>query len=142
MSLYASSAATRNPEILESDFDRFCTAADTRKARGEAPRYIEPFRWLKLSDAIPSNWEGMTIEGLMAHFDRVRRRDGAAASSVEALVLSLRQRGVTALAEPAMQRRLSELSEQQLHTVCNRMQRLKPKIARAWTPEQIIILVD
>src|SRR5262245_2421179 len=125
MSLYSSTARTRNPEIFESesDFDRLCAAADSRKARGEAPRYIEPSRWLKISDAIPDNWEDMSIEALVAHFDRVCRRDGAAASTVEAVVLSLRQRGVKALTEPSVQRRLSELGEQQLHTVCNRLQR-------------------
>src|SRR5262245_45246936 len=125
MSLYSSSAAPRNPEIPESDFDRLCVAADTRKARGEAPRYAEPSAWLRVSDVIPSDWDGMSIEALAAYFNRVRRRDGAAVSTIEALMLGLRERGLKALTEPAVQRRLSELSDQQVITVGNRLQRLK-----------------
>jgi len=134
MSLYSSSAAARNLEVFESNFDRLCAAADTCKARGEPPRYAEPSAWLRVSDAIPQNWDEMTIEGLMAHFDRVRRRDGAAVSTVEALVLSLRQHGVKALMESAVRRRLSELSDQQVITVGNRPLRL---IARAWTAAEV-----
>ena len=60
----------------------------------------------------------------------------AAVSTVEALMVGLRERGTNALTEP------KELSEQQLHEVCSRLQRLKPEIARAWSPNEIILLVD
>jgi len=141
VSIHTSSAATRNPEIFESDFDRLCAAADTRKARGEPPRYIEPSRWLKLSDAIPHNWEGMLIGALVAHFDRARRRDGAPPTTIEALMLALR-RGGSALSEGSNLRRLGELSEAQLHEVSGRLQKFKPHIARAWTPTEVEALVD
>jgi hypothetical protein len=60
------------------------------------------------------------------------RHDGAASSTVEALMFSLR-RGVGALAEPASQRRLSELSEEQLCEVYARVQKFKERIAPAWS---------
>src|SRR5262249_57252345 len=63
--------------------------------------------------------------------------DGRAASAtVEALMFSLRL-GIKALDESDTQRRISELSEEQLHEVGGRLQRLKPEIARAWTAEEI-----
>jgi hypothetical protein len=70
------------------------------------------------------------------------RRDGAAASTIESLMLGFRERGVKALTESAVKRRLNELSEQQLHQICGRLQALKPHIARAWEPEEITVLLD
>jgi hypothetical protein len=70
-----------------------------------------------------------------AHF-----RDRAAQSTVEALMFSLRSGGINALDEPNTQRRISELSEEQLHEVGARLQALK--IARAWTAEDIEQLVE
>ena len=52
-------------------------------------------------------------------------RGRAAQSTVEALVYSLRWRGIKALDEPDTQRRISELSEEQLHDVGARLQALK-----------------
>jgi hypothetical protein len=66
----------------------------------------------------------------------------AAASTVEALMLGLRERGTKALVGSKVVRRLSELSEEQLHEVCGRLQRLKPEIARAWEPDEITVLLD
>ena len=60
---------------------------------------------------------------------------------VEALMLGLRERGTKALTERKVLQRLSDLSEQQVHDVCERLQRLKPEIARAWTTEQITALL-
>ena len=64
----------------------------------------------------------------------------AAASTIEALVFSLRAGGV-ALDCPAARGRLSELSEAQLHEVCARLQKFNPNIARAWTPIEVELLV-
>jgi hypothetical protein len=64
-----------------------------------------------------------------------RRGKEAAAATVEALMFSLRERGVAALAEPQTRRRLGELSEAQLHEVCTRLQNLK--IARTWADAEI-----
>jgi hypothetical protein len=60
--------------------------------------------------------------------------------TVEALMWSLRTRGRKALEEPATKRRLSELSDQQAIEVGNRLQKLKPGIARAWTREEVKVL--
>jgi hypothetical protein len=122
-------------------FCRLCADADARKARGESPRYLEASRW-RTPETIPENWNEMSIEALIAHFDRARRRDGAPPTTVEALMLKLRERGVKALTESAVKRRLNELSEQQLHEICGRLQALKPHIAQAWGPDEITVLVD
>jgi hypothetical protein len=66
----------------------------------------------------------------------------AAASTVEALMLDLRERGTKALRKPKVQRRLFDLDESQLHEVGGRLQRLKPEIARAWAPDEIVLLLD
>jgi len=70
------------------------------------------------------------------------RRDGAAASTVEALVFGLRD-GIDALpAKPERLRRLSELSADQLKEVCARLQNFKPTIARPWTADEVDALVS
>jgi len=52
-------------------------------------------------------------------------------------MFSLRERGTKALAEMDTKRRLSELSDQQVIEVGNRLQKLKPEIARAWTKAEV-----
>jgi hypothetical protein len=76
-----------------------------------------------------------------ACLNRERRLYGAAPTTVEALMYSLRERGEKALAEPDCQRRLSELKEGQLREVAVRLQKLLPEIAAAWTPEQVETLI-
>ena len=61
----------------------------------------------------------------------------AAACTVEALMFSLRERGLRALQEPFLQQRLSELSEVQLREVCERLQNFKPHIASIWSPDEV-----
>jgi hypothetical protein len=63
-----------------------------------------------------------------------------ATSTIEALMYALRHGGA-ALTDPNNARRLSELSEAQLHEVCARLQNFKPKIARPWTAEEVEALV-
>jgi hypothetical protein len=106
----------RDP-CLTPSFCAACRDADRRKARGEPPR-CAPLR--------------------PAHY-RETLKGRAAASTVEALMFELRG-GTNVLRESAAKRRLSELSEQQLHEVCGRLQ--KPVITRAWTPDEIATLVD
>jgi len=116
-----------------------CRDADRRKTRGQPPRYIEASRWQRAADHIPIDWESMSIEALMAHFDRTRRAHGAPQRTVEALMFGLLERGIKALEESSTKRRLSELSDNQVIEVGNRLQRLKPEIAR-WTKEEVEIL--
>ena len=94
------------------------------------------------SDRIPDNWHETSIEALMAHFDRNRRAHGAPQTTVEALMLGLRERGAKALSESVVQRRLSELSDNQVIEVGHRLQRLRPEIARAWTAAEVEILFE
>jgi hypothetical protein len=65
----------------------------------------------------------------------------AAETTVEALMYSLRQRGVRALDETDTRRRLAELSDEQLVEVGARLRRLNPEIAAAWTADQVLILL-
>jgi hypothetical protein len=68
------------------------------------------------------------------------RRDGAAASTVEALMFSLRD-GIAALGRRAILRRLSELSAAQLREVAVRVQKFKPEIAQPWGAEHVAVLI-
>jgi hypothetical protein len=65
----------------------------------------------------------------------------AAASTIEALMFGLRERGVAALNEPKVQSRLAALSDVQLLEVATRLQKLKPEIARAWNGDEIETLI-
>ena len=70
-----------------------------------------------------------------------RRADGAAASTVEALVYGLRE-GLVALSKnPDRLRRLSELNAEQLCAVCERLQNFQSHIAPAWTPNEVKALI-
>jgi hypothetical protein len=69
------------------------------------------------------------------------RERGAAASTAEALMYSLRQRRTAALKEPDTLRRLAQLGEEQFLEVCSRLQKLKPEIARLWSDQEIDQLV-
>ena len=79
--------------------------------------------------------------GIERAYAELNQLNHAAASTVEALMYSLR-RGVDELTKPDTQRRLSELSEDQLRAVCERLQNFKPEIAPAWTPEEIEALTN
>jgi hypothetical protein len=69
------------------------------------------------------------------------RRDGAPQTTVEALMFSLRSRGVGTLGESDTRRRLSELNAAQLREVALRLRKLKPKIVRAWSPKEVEVLI-
>jgi hypothetical protein len=66
----------------------------------------------------------------------LNRKEAAPTSTLEALMYSLRQ-GTAVLTNPDNQRRLSELSEEQLREVCERLQNFKPEIATAWTSAEV-----
>ena len=55
-----------------------------------------------------------------------RPTDRAAASTVEALMLALRERGAAALAEPECQKRLANISTAQMRDVLARLMALRP----------------
>jgi hypothetical protein len=82
--------------------------------------------------------ESFSLERAWSEINEASGR--AASSTLEALVFSLRAGG-TALACPHARRRLAELAEAQLHEVSARLQTFQPKIARAWTPAEVELLV-
>jgi hypothetical protein len=63
----------------------------------------------------------------------------AAASTIDALVFQLRD-GFDAIKDASALRRLSELSDQQLPEVCQRVLNFEPNIAAPWTPEEAAAL--
>jgi len=63
----------------------------------------------------------------------------AAQATIEALMLSLRGRGITALAEENTQRRLADLSIGQVHEVIKRLDKLRPRYSEI-TDELIAVL--
>jgi hypothetical protein len=64
----------------------------------------------------------------------------AAASTIEALMFSLRERGVAALQQLRIRQRLADLDDDQTLEVAARLQRLKSDIAPAWSDEDITVL--
>src|SRR5262245_43801047 len=75
---------------------------------------------------------------LRAYYEINTRRDsGAPQSAVEAFMYPPREKGTKTLDEPATKRRLSELSDQQVIEVGNRLQKLRPEIARAWSATEV-----
>jgi hypothetical protein len=83
---------------------------------------------------------GVTFERAYYEINSDRLAGRAAESTVDAFMFSLRG-GVEALTDTDAQHRLSELSEEQLRTVCERLQNFKPNIAPVWTPEEVEALV-
>jgi hypothetical protein len=95
---------------------------------------------MRATHIVNKNPGAMSIQALMAHFDRARRRYGAPGPTVEALMHSLR-RGTKALEEAGTKRRLSELSDHQVIEVGDRLQKLKPE-TRAWSAEEVKTLLQ
>ena len=135
----SSCATCGGTTCVNPGFCVLCRDADDRKARDAAPRRVDPSLWRRIPEHIPHNWDEMSLEALMAHFERARRGHGAPQTTVE-LMFAMRS-GAKALSEPSNQRRLKELSEAQLHEVCARLQKFKSNIARAWTQAEIEGLV-
>lgn len=80
-------------------------------------------------------WDRMdrspTIDLLAREFAREARHYGAAQSTVEAFMFSLRERGIAALAEPDTERRLSELSPAQIEQCMERIAAHQPHYSEA-----------
>jgi hypothetical protein len=62
-----------------------------------------------------------TWKGIPPHYN------GAARSSVETVMLVLRQRGLAALKDEVMQSRIAQLSAAQLAEIVARLERLRPQ---------------
>jgi hypothetical protein len=79
--------------------------------------------------------------GLERAYYEIGRDKPTPTVTVQALMYSLR-RGIGAITEPDNQRRLAELSEDQLVALCQRLQNFKPNIAPAWPPEEVEALAS
>jgi hypothetical protein len=97
---------------------------------------IEPERLKRLRNLLKDS-----TPFLAAYYEIARRDGGAPQPTVEGRMFSLRSRGTRALEEPATKRRLCELSDQQMIEVGDRLQKLKPEIARAWSTEEVKLLL-
>lgn len=93
-------------------------------------------KWLRRLNA-----PDVSLEEAYFQFNIGWRRDRAAESAVDALVCQLRKGGGV-LSEGSARRRLSELSEQQLHQVSARLQKFEPHVVRAWRPAEVALLVE
>lgn len=107
-------------------FDRACREADRKAASRPVDARTLRARLLLANDDI--SYE-------RAYYETLRDRS-APEATIDALVYTLR-RGINELTSPDAKRRLSELSEDQLRAVCERLRNFKPEIAPAWTPEEV-----
>jgi hypothetical protein len=116
---------------LDWGFARACVKAD----REHAQKYGRPVEPADI--AIVATCGAPSAAQLQAEYERAlaRRANGAAATTVEALMYSLRERRTGALKEPDTKRRIAQLSEEQLVQVVERLQRLK--IVEPWSGQEI-----
>ena len=84
---------------------------------------IEPKRLAHLRQLMADN---VTLERAWAEIKRAHFHGRAAESTVEALMLALRERGAAALAEPECQKRLANISTAQMRDVLARLMALRP----------------
>jgi hypothetical protein len=111
-------------------FCKLCRKADERLAAKRTSEDQTALRARRLLD------DSISLDRAYWEFNTLK--DRAAESTVEALMYSLRSGG--ALEEPGTKRRLFELSDSQVIEVGNRLQKLRPEIARAWTTNEVEIL--
>jgi hypothetical protein len=117
----------------QDTFEEACRRADEKRRReAESERLTQLRRLLDDNVSLERAWSEINWRG---------RHSGAAQITVEALMFSLRSRGLRALSESDTQRRLSELDDAQVPEVVVRLQKLKPEIARAWSSEEVRALI-
>jgi hypothetical protein len=117
-----------------STFAAACQAADEKQAARPSDPHIEKLRQL-MDDKI-------SLERAWREINAAHLVGRAANFTVEAVMLGLRERGTAALREPKVRDRLAQLSEAQLIEVGDRLQRLKPEIACAWSADDVGALVS
>jgi hypothetical protein len=117
---------------LSSTFAKLCREADEKQRRKLPDPRLERLRRLMDDD--------VSIERTCHEINHPTNR--AAASTVEALMLGLRDRGTAALAEGPVRQRLVQLDEEQVVKVGDRLQALQPDVARAWAPAEVQQLLE
>jgi hypothetical protein len=114
----------------DHSFAEACRKADERARSKSRDPHIE---WLRsLMD------DNVSLERAYAGVHARHFAGRAAESTVEALMLGLRERGTSALAEPATRQRLRQLNAGQIDELGDRLQRLS---SRPWSPEDIQQLI-
>jgi hypothetical protein len=79
-----------------------CREADQRRACGEQPCHIGG--WCDRSPKIPRDWDGMSLDALWQRFNE---RRPTSQTTIEAIMWTVRERGVAALMEPTNIERLA-----------------------------------
>jgi hypothetical protein len=116
---------------MDDTFERACREADRKTAaRSQDPRLTRLRRLLEDED--------VSLERAQHEIMRARPTPE---TLVEALMYSLR-RGIGELAQPDTQRRLSAVAEDQLETICLRVQTFQPKIAEPWSADDVHLLIS
>jgi hypothetical protein len=106
----------------------FCEACGRVDRKGAPRHHLERLRRLLADDvSLERAWHDL-------------RPKGTAASTVEALMYSLR-RGIDELTKPDTRRRVSELEEGQVKVVCRRVQNFNPEIATPWRSDGVAALI-
>lgn len=118
-------------ESSDSTFAEACRKADAKQRGKPRESRLEFLRRLLDDDVAPDR--------AYSEIQSARRRDRAAASTIEALMFSLRESGIAALHELAVLNRLAQLNETQLCEVGDRLQRLE--IAPPWSPADVTALI-
>ena len=112
---------------LSSSFVKLCREADEKQLRKVSDPRFERLRRLMDDDvSIERAWQEIN-----------HPTDRATASTLEALMFGLRERGAAALAEGPVRQRLVQLDRAQVLQVGDRLQRLQAHIANAWTPAEV-----
>jgi hypothetical protein len=118
-----------------SNFRRLCAEADARARPQPVPEDI-----LRARRLLDGDW---SLERTWRETNHQAAIEGRAAwSTVEALMLGLRERGTAGLDEPAIQHRLAQLNDEQIIELGTRLRRLKAEIAPAWTADQVELLIQ
>ena len=109
-------------------------AIEYHKARGKNAGIVSctPDQLARLHKLMADD---VTLEQAWCELNRAAQHGRAAASTVEALLFSLRQRRTKALDEPSTKHRISQLSEEQLHEVATRLQAVN--ITTPWSAEEV-----
>jgi len=84
--------------------------------------------------------DSVSLDRAYAEINTHRHR--AAVSTIEALMLALRERGTAALAEGPVRQRLAQLNEEQVVKVGDRLQTLLPRVAKAWSADEVRQLLE
>jgi hypothetical protein len=117
--LMPANAELAESEPIEDTFAAACRAADEKQRRKPRDPHLDHLRALMADD--------VSLPHAIAEMQHHRLANRAAASTVEALMFSLRERGVAALSERDCRRRLAELSTAQVRDVIRRLMVLRPR---------------